>query len=185
MAAGNRKNNQDDKWVYASTVMHACSTAKRHPQAYIPIRDILTREHCDGNNPFTREMALYLEDVETELAKNGKRNKAPIVDFSIGLSKRRSRRIRLVEAKFDVGNLKNIESANVFDKVQHATEVLRDAGVQIESGAIVLINNSPIVQQQKRWLEQRLLPRGHFNVITVNEFHKQYFFYTPNVRKSK
>ena len=175
MAAGNRKNNQDDKWVYAPAVMHACSTTKRHLKAYIPITDILKREHCDGNNPFALEMALYLEDVETELAKSGKRNKAPIADFSIGLSKGKSRRIRLVEAKFDVWNLKNIESANVFDKVQHATELLRDDGVQIESGAIVLINNSPIVQQQKRWLEQRLLPRGHVHVETVKEFYRLYF----------
>ena len=81
----------------------------------------------------------------------------------------------MVEAKFDVKNLKNIESANVFDKIQHATEVLRDDGVQIESGAIVLINNCPIVQQQKRWLEQRLLPRGHFHVETVKEFYRLYF----------
>lgn len=175
MVAGNRKNKKDDKWVYAPAVMCACSTIKRHIKAYIPITDILKREHCDGNNPFTQEKALYLEDVETELAKSDSRNKAPIVDFSIGLSQGKSRRIRLVEAKFDVRNLKNIESANVFDKVQHATEVLRDDGVQIESGAIVLINNSPIVQQQKRWLEQRLLARGHFNVETVNGFYRHYF----------
>ena len=109
------------------------------------------------------------------MARADRRSKSPIVDFPIGLSKGRSRKIRLIEAKFDVNDLKNLASSNIPAKVQHSTDVLRSCGILIESGAIVLINKSPIVQQQRRWLEQTLIARGHYQVKTVNEFYNDYF----------
>lgn len=175
MAAGSRIKKQEDKWAFTPAVMLSCSVAKQHPQAYIPIANILTKEHCQDRHSFSQEKALYLEDVETATARYARRSKSPIVDFAIGLSKGKSRKIRLVEAKFDVRDLKNIESSNVPAKVQHSTDVMRDSGITIESGAIVLISKSPIVQQQRRWLEQKLLARGHYQVKTVDEFYTLYF----------
>ena len=175
MAAGSRTQKQDDKWVFAPAIMLSCTVTKQHRQAYIPISDILTMEHCRNRHSFAQEKALYLEEVETEMARADRRSKSPIVDFSIGLSSGKSRKIRLVEAKFDVINLKNLESSNIPEKVQHSTDVLIDCGIPIESGAIVLINKTPIVQQQRRWLEQKLLAQGHYQVKTVDEFYKLYF----------
>lgn len=175
MAAGSRTGKQDKKWAFAPAIMLSCLLAKQHPQAYIPITHILTKEHCQDRHSFSQEKTLYLEDVETATARNARRSKSPIVDFAIGLSRGKSRKIRLIEAKFDVRDLKNIESSNVPAKVQHSTDVLRDSGMHIESGAIVLISKSPIVQQQRRWLEQKLLARGHYQVKTVDEFYKLYF----------
>ena len=107
------------------------------------------------------------------MPKNGVRHL--VVDFSIGLTRGKSRKIHLVEAKFDVNDLKNLASSNIPNKVQHSTDVLLDCGIPIESGAIVLIKKSPIVQQQRRWLEQKLLAQGHYQVKTVDEFNKLYF----------
>lgn len=175
MAAGSRTRKQDEKWAFTPAIMLSCSVAKKHPQTYIPIANILTKEHCQDRHSFSQEKALYLEDVETEMARADRRSKSSIVDFAIGLCKGKSRKIRLIEAKFDVRDLKNVESSNVPAKVQHSTDVLRDSGIQIESGAIVLIGKSPIVQQQRRWLEQKLLARGHYQVKTVDEFYNLYF----------
>lgn len=175
MAAGSKTQKQDEKWVFAPAIMLSSAVTKQYAQAYFPISEILTKELCRGKHPFTQEKALYLEAVETEMARTEKRNKAPIVDFSIGLTKGKNRKIRLVEAKFDVDDLKNLASSNIPDKVQHSTDVLRDCGIPIESGAVVLINKSSIVQQQRRWLEQRLLAGGHYQVKTVDEFYKLYF----------
>ena len=74
-----------------------------------------------------------------------------------------------------INDLKNLASANIPAKVQHSTDVLRSCGIPIDSGAILLIKKSPIVQQQRRWLEQRLLAQGHYQVKTVDEFYKLYF----------
>ena len=175
MAAGKRTRKQDEKWVFTPAIMLSCSVTKHHPQAYIRIAEILTKEHCRDNSSFSQEKALYLEEVETEMARTDRRSKLSIVDFSIGLTKGKSRKIRLVEAKFNVMDLKNIESTDVFAKVKHSIDILRDSGISIESGAIVLINKSPFVQQQRRWLEQRILARGHYQVKTVEEFYQQYF----------
>lgn len=175
MAAGSRTQKQYDKWVFAPAIMLSCTVTKQHLQAYIQISEILTKEHCPDHHSFVQEKALYLEVVETEMAQANRRNKAPIVDFSIGLGKGKSRKIRLIEAKFNANNLKYLESSNIPEKVQHSTDVLIDCGIPIESGAIVLINKTPIVQQQRRWLEQRLMARGHYQVKTVDEFHGDYF----------
>ena len=175
MADGSRTQKQDDKWVFAPAIMLSCTLTKQHMQAYIPISEILKKEHCRDKHSFTQEKALYLEVVETEMARDDRRSKSPIVDFSIGLTRGKSRKIRLVEAKFDVNDLKNLASSNIPNKVQHSTDVLLDCGIPIESGAIVLIKKSPIVQQQRRWLEQRLLAQGHYQVKTVDEFYKLYF----------
>lgn len=175
MAAGSRTQKQEDKWVFTPAIMLSCIVTKQHMQAYIPISDILAKEHCRNKHVFTQEKALYLEEVETEMARANRRSKSPIVDFSIGLSRGRSRKIRLVEAKFDVNDLKSLASSNIPEKVQHSTDVLMEFGIPIESGAIVLINKTPIVQQQRRWLEQRLMARGHYQVKTVDEFHGDYF----------
>lgn len=176
MAAGSRTQKQDEKWVFDPAIMFSCAVTKQHPQAYIPISDILTKEHCRGKHPFIQEKALYLEAVETEMT-TGKRSKAPIVDFSIGLTKGKNRKIRLVEAKFDVDDLKNLASSNIPAKVQHSTDVLRDCGIPIGSGAVVLINKSPKVQQQKSWLARILMAKGAYEVKTVDEFYKLYFDY--------
>ena len=102
MAAGKRTRKQDEKWVFTPAIMLSCSATKHHPQAYIRITEILTKEHCRDNNSFSQEEALYLENVETVLSRTDSRSKSPIVDFSIGLTKGKSRKIRLVEAKFKV-----------------------------------------------------------------------------------
>lgn len=175
MAAGSRIQKQDEKWVFAPAIMLSCTLTKQHMQAYIPISEILKKEHCRDKHSFTQEKALCLEVVEKEMARAEKRSKAPVVDFSIGLTRGKSRKIRLVEAKFDVNDLKNLASSNIPNKVQHSTDVLLDCGIPIESGAIVLIKKSPIVQQQRRWLEQKLLAQGHYQVKTVDEFNKLYF----------
>ena len=175
MAAGSRIQKQEDKWVFAPAILLSCIVTKQHMSAYIPIPEILTMEHCRNKHSFALEKALYLEAVETEMARADRRSKAPIVDFSIGLTRGKSRKIRLVEAKFDINDLKNLTSANIPAKVQHSTDVLRSCGIPIDSGAILLIKKSPIVQQQRRWLEQRLLAQGHYQVKTVDEFYKLYF----------
>lgn len=175
MAAGSRTQKQDEKWVFDPAIMLSCAVTKQHMQAYIQISEILTKEHCRDKHPFTQENALYLEVVETKMASTEKRNKASIVDFSIGLTRGKKRKIRLVEAKFGVNDLKNLASSDIPDKVKHSTDVLRDCGISIESGAIVLINKSPKVQQRRRWLEQRLLAGGHYQVTTIDEFYKLYF----------
>lgn len=175
MAVGSRTQKQDEKWVFDSDIMRSCTVTKQHKQAYIPISDILKKEHCRNKHPFTQEYALYLEVVETEMASSEKRNKAPIVDFSIGLARGENRKIRLIEAKFNVDNLNNLKSSNIPDKVQHTTDVLRDCGIPIGSGAVVLINKSPKVQQQKSWLARILMAKGAYEVKTVDEFYKLYF----------
>ena len=140
MAAGSRTQKQDEKWVFAPAIMLSCTLTKLHMQAYIPISEILKKEHCRDKHSFTQEKALYLEVVETEMAR-----------------------------------AKNLASSNIPNKVQHSTDVLLDCGIPIESGAIVLIKKSPIVQQKRRWLEQKLLAQGHYQVKTVDEFNKLYF----------
>lgn len=176
MAAGSRTKKQDEKWVFTPTVMLSCLTTRQHPQAYTPIKEILTKEQCGSNHRFLKEKALYLEVVETELAKIQGRSKKAIVDFSIGISKGKSKMIRLVEAKFDVNNLNNLSSSNIPEKVKHSNDILISDGIPIESGAVVLINNSPIVQQQKRWLSNILTAKGQrYSVRTVEEFYNDYF----------
>ena len=77
MAAGSRTQKQDEKWVFAPAIMLSCTLTKQHMQAYIPISEILKKEHCRDKHSFTQEKALYLEVVETEMARAEKRSKAP------------------------------------------------------------------------------------------------------------
>lgn len=176
MAAGSRTKKQDEKWVYVPAIMLSCTVTKQHMQAYNPISEILTKEHCRNKHSFVQENALYLEVVETETARADKRSKYPIVDFCIGIRKGKSRKIRLVEAKFDVDNLKNIGSSNIPEKVKHSNDILISDEISIESGAVILINSGPIVQQQKRRLSDILRAKGeHYSVKTVDEFYNDYF----------
>lgn len=176
MAAGSRTKVQDEKWVFVPAIMLACTVTKQHMQAYIPISDILTKENCRNKHTFAQEKALYLEEVETEMARADRRSKYPIVDFCIGIRKGNSKMIRLVEAKFDVDNLKNIGSSNIPEKVKHSNDILISDEISIESGAVILINSGPKIQQQKRRLSDILRAKGeHYSVKTVDEFYNDYF----------
>lgn len=175
MAAGSRTTEQEKKWAYDSNVLDSCVTIKRHPKAYIPISDIMSKEHLHGKSPFKKEKALYLETVETELSKSERRRKKPIVDFSIGIKQGKQRMLRLVEAKFDVADLKNIEVKNVYDKVRHSSDLLQSSEITIESGAVVLISNNSVVQQQRHWFQTQLISKGHYSVKTVEAFYNDYF----------
>lgn len=176
MAVGSRRKEQEEKWTFAPVIMLSCDVTKQRKQAYIPISEILTKEHCRDKHSFVQEKALYLEVVETENARADRRSKNPIVDFCVGIRKGKSRMIRLVEAKFDVDNLKNLESSNIPEKVKHSNDILLSEAIPIESGAIVLIKSGSIAQQQKRRLSDILRAKGHhYSVKTVAEFYNDYF----------
>lgn len=177
MAAGSRTKMIGEKWMFAPEVMISCSVTKHYPSAYILISEILAKENSRSKSPFRKERALHLDMVETKTSHIQGRSQRPSVDFCIGISRGKARMIRLVEAKFDVANLKKSDEAtDIIAKVKHSNEMLVGEGVPVESGAVVLINNSPVVQQQKRWLSQKLFAKGHhYSVLTVNEFYDDYF----------
>ena len=138
MAVGNNKNT-DKKWLYSVSITDDSNVVQKHPQSYQLIADIVKNEKCKGKTQFSNEKAIYLELVELELAK-GKRATCPIVDFTFGIKRDNSKKYRLIEAKFDVNNLKNIDVKNIRDKVSHSKDVMSEDGVSVENGAVILIN---------------------------------------------
>lgn len=173
MAVGNNKNS-DKKWQYSASITDASKVAQTHTQSYQQIADIVKKEKCKDKTQFSNEKAIYLELVELELAK-GKRATCPIVDFTFGIKRDNSKKYRLIEAKFDVDDLKNINVKNIRDKVSHSKDVMIEDGLPVENGAVVLINKSKIVEQQKNWFSRRLQPFGNYQIMTIDDLYTHYF----------
>lgn len=173
MAVGNNKNT-DKKWLYSVSITDDSNVVQKHPQSYQLIADIVKNEKCKGKTQFSNEKAIYLELVELELAK-GKRATCPIVDFTFGIKRDNSKKYRLIEAKFDVNNLKNIDVKNIRDKVSHSKDVMSEDGVSVENGAVILINKSKIVEQQKNWFSRQLQPFGCYQIMTIDDLYSRYF----------
>ena len=173
MAVGNNKNT-DKKWLYSVSITDDSNVVQKHPQSYQLIADIVKNEKCKGKTQFSNEKAIYLELVELELAK-GKRATCPIVDFTFGIKRDNSKKYRLIEAKFDVHNLKNIDVKNIRDKVSHSKDVMSEDGVSVENGAVILINKSKIVEQQKNWFSRQLQPFGCYQIMTIDDLYSRYF----------
>ena len=173
MAVGNNKT-LDEKWMYSASVTDDSKILQKHSQAYQLIADIIKKEKCKGKTQFSNEKAIYLELVELSLAK-GRRDNIPIVDFTFGIKRNNSKKYRLVEAKFDVDDLKNIDEKNIRDKVNHSRDVMKEDGVPIDNGAVVLINKSKIVEQQKNWFSRRLQPYGNYQIMTIDKLYSHYF----------
>lgn len=110
MVAGNKQ--LEDEWLYCAIITDNSNITRDCPQSYQTIKDIVKKEKCKGNVLFTEEKAIYLEIVEGVFAK-GKRNKIPIVDFTFGITHGNSKKYRLVEAKFEVNDLRNIDTKNI------------------------------------------------------------------------
>lgn len=172
MVAGNKK--LDEKWLYCASITNNSKVKKKYPKSYQTISDIVKKEKYKGVTPFVDEKAIYLEITEGMLAK-GKRSKLPIVDFTFGITHNNSNKYRLIEAKFDVNDLKNIDNKNIRDKVSHSRDVMSEDGVPIEGGAVILINKSKIVQQQKSWFSRQLQPYGNYQIWTIDELYDHYF----------
>lgn len=171
MAVGNNKNT-DKKWLYSVSITDDSNVVQKHPQSYQLIADIVKNEK--GKTQFSNEKAIYLELVELELAK-GKRATCPIVDFTFGIKRDNSKKYRLIEAMFDVNNLKNIDVKNIRDKVSHSKDVMSEDGVSVENGAVILINKSKIVEQQKNWFSRQLQPFGCYQIMTIDDLYSRYF----------
>lgn len=61
------------------------------------------------------------------------------------------------------------------DKVSHSKDVMREDGLPVENGAVVLINKSKIVEQQKHWFSRRLQPFGNYQIMTIDDLYTHYF----------
>ena len=174
MAAGNNQPQPEDKWLYCAAITTNSNITKDYPQSYQTIKDIVTKEKCKGKTLFTEEKAIYLEIVEGVLAK-GKRNKTPIVDFTFGITHGNSKKYRLIEAKFEVEDLKNIDTKNIRDKVTHSKDVMSVDGIPIEGGAVILINKGKKVEQQKSFFSRQLRPYGNYQIMTIDDLYSRYF----------
>lgn len=173
MAVGNNKNS-NEKWLYSAKITDESIVTQKHPQSYQLIADIVKEEKCKGKTPFTKEKAIYLELVEFELAK-GKRDMCPIVDFTFGIARNNSKKYRLIEAKFDVDDLRNIDEKNIKNKVSHSRDIMREDGIPIEDGAVILINKSKIVEQQKNRFSRQLQPYGNYQIMTIDDLYSHFF----------
>lgn len=172
MAAGN--NQSEDKWLYCAAITDNSNITRHYPQSYHKIRDIVEKEKCKGKTLFTEEKAIYLEIVEGLLAK-GKRNKIPIVDFTLGITHGNSKKYRLIEAKFEVTDLNNIDTHNIREKVNHSKDVMRVDDIPIEGGAIILVSKGPKVQQQINFFSRQLRPYGNYQIMTSDDLYYKYF----------
>ena len=173
MVVGNNKNS-NEKWLYSAKITDESIVTQKHPESYQLIADIVKKEKCKGKTQFSNEKAIYLELVELRLAK-GKRDESPIVDFTFGIKQNNSKKYRLVEAKFDVDDLRNIDEKNIKNKVSHSRDIMREDGIPIEDGAVILINKSKIVEQQKNRFSRQLQPYGKYQIMTIDDLYNRYF----------
>lgn len=167
---------QEDCWKFSQDILEKSQIKQRHPNAYKLISWIIKEEKGKGSIPFDKEKGLYMEIVHKEISK-GKGEWEHIVDFAIGIRNKNgignSKRIRLIEAKFDSKDTDNIKTKDIKSKVSHSFSILMEEGIPIEPDAVILINDGPKAQQNRSKLSRRLV--GHFDVLTVNSFHNKYF----------
>lgn len=173
MAAGNIAK---DSWKFSQDVLENSLTKQRYPNAYKLISWIVKEEKYKGATPFDKEKGIYMESVHKEVSK-GKGDWEHIVDFAIGIKDKngtgKSKRIRLVEAKFESKDSDNIKAKDLRSKVSHTSSILLEEGIPIEPDAVILINDGPKSQQIRSKLSRRLV--GHYDVLTVDGFHTKYF----------
>ncbi len=172
MEVGNKQS--EEKWIYCAIITDNSNVKRLYPESYQTIANIIKEEKCKGKTLFKNENAIYLEKVEDMLAK-GKRNKIPIVDFTFGISHKNIQKYRLIEAKFEVYDLKNIDTKNIREKVSHSKDVMRIDNIQIEDGAVILINKGKKVEQQKNFLSRKLIPYGNYQIMTIDDLYNKYF----------
>lgn len=175
MAAGNITERKEC-WKFSQDVLESSQIKQKYPAAYKPLSWMLKEEKYKGVVPFGKEMAIYMETVNNEVSR-GKGNKNHIVDFAIGIRNKngtgKDKRIRLVEAKFNSNKLDNNKLKDIKSKVSCSSSILIDEGITIVPDAVILINDSQEVQQQRNKFWRRLV--GHFDILTVADFHTKYF----------
>lgn len=174
MAAGSSMNTRDG-WKYSQEVLGKSQIIHHYPDAYKLISWILKKEGCKGSIPFGKEMAVYMEPINDAIHKGT--DKKHIVDFVIGIKDKngmgKSKKIRLIEAKFNSKDTENIEIKDLRSKVSNTSSILREEGITIETGAVILISDGSKAEQNRSKLSRRLA--NSFDVLTVRGFRTRFF----------
>lgn len=174
MAAGSRTDTRD-VWKYSQDVFGGSQVIKHYPNAYKLISWILKKEGCKGAMPFGKEMAVYMESINDAIHKGT--DKKHIVDFAIGIRNKngsgKSKKIRLIEAKLNSKDTENIETNELRIKINDTMSILREEGITIESGAVILISDGSKAEQNRSKLSRRLA--NSFDVFTISRFYSEFF----------
>lgn len=136
-----------------------------------PMRDLLKKDHLKGNNPFTNEVALDLDQLEGNRVQ-GITTKMETVDYIVGLGKDW---LLLVEAKLDADKPDHF-CKGLKDKRTHSRDLITssDYVVQIENEYVILLKEKNFEQNKNR-LRTLSNDLPHLKPMRVIDFFNEYF----------
>lgn len=154
---------------YSKEVTETHRLSCQHKDCLQLISDCFTQEGGKGNLFCQNETCINLDKIEKKQHKNSPQ---ATMDITIGIEAS-SKKMLLVELRFNYKNPKNIGKQEILDKIVHSKDLLSDCAVHSE---YIFIFKENVKNQA----------RSHFNrlfigkktpciIMTEDEFH-HYFF---------
>lgn len=142
----------------------------RNPRSLIGINAMITKEGQRCNLFDNNWRVLDMDDVETNLAQQQRRNKTKTTDFAMGVMISNSTKFLLVECRFRYGNegVKKLTEGELTAKVNGSIGILGQVP-PINSDVYFLFSNNEI-QQARNKMVRLSAGRKKYLAKTIAEF---------------
>ena len=131
---------------------------------------LLQQEGCpNGENKFTDEpKAIYLDAIQTRLAKRNKADTNSSMDFIVCVVNHKA---ILVDAKFNSKSVDNLKRHDIDQKIAASRVILCFDNYSLINKFYILFKNSVLNESQKNKLKRQFLQSPNYSFMTATEFY--------------
>ena len=131
---------------------------------------LLQQEGCpNGENKFTDEpKAIYLDAIQTRIAKRNKANTNSSMDFVLCVVNHKA---ILVDAKFNAKHVDNLKKHDIDQKIAASRAILCFDNYSLINKFYILFKNSILNESQKNKLKRQFLQSPNYSFVTAIELY--------------
>ncbi|EZH75887.1 hypothetical protein ATO12_03595 [Aquimarina atlantica] len=161
-----------NKWKYCE------NTTKRHPLCLkfldcIESIDSICISDGAKKSPFSEEICLNLDKVESNLARKEKRNARKTMDFSFGSKSGNEKRTVLCELRLNYKNVNNIKKSELDSKVSNSKGLLGHSPTIYSPNLFIF--SSKLKNQAINRLRRLYSNKSNVAVMDLSDFKKFFF----------
>lgn len=166
-----QNSDKGERPHYCRSVIDAMTLARPYVE---PVVAIIEREHGGRHPEFGDAVAVNTDAMATAEASQQGRSEHRSVDMAVGLAAGRKETLCLVEAKYAVRNVMNINRKEIDEKVRCTKAMLISRGTTaIREGVVLLVDRE--LERKRRLLDRRLGGDPYNKILTTGEFYNKYF----------
>ncbi len=125
------------------------------------------------NPPFTKEIAVNLDQYEVENAKKSKRNRYHTMDMVFAVIDHNSKYIILTELRLKYRNVNNLRKSELVQKINDSKQIIGYSITFFSTYYFIFKNN--LVQQASNKLRRLFLNKSNYVAINIYDLKSKFF----------